>query len=70
MSYRRKVKFYHTDHDDDFDFISKLEIDRALAEVKLKAERRCLNDEDKRCEQFKEKILHLEEEYMAKREQV
>ena len=50
--------------------MSKLEIDKALAEVKLKAERKCLSDEEKRCEELKEKILNLEEEYMARREKV
>ena len=51
-------------------FLSKFEMERALMEVKITAENKCLAEEESNCEKIKVKIIELEEDYIAKREKV
>ena len=57
-------------HNDNVDFLSKFEMERALLEIKITAERKCLTEEENNCEKIKVKIIELEEDYITKREKV
>ena len=56
---------------DNFDnFMSKFEIERALLDVKITAEKRCLGEEEIKCEKIKVQVIELEENFFMKREKV